>query len=165
LKTAFIGNLMISNLHKKFISGLTVLLLLGCDNKNENDLALLSSYPKRGACSIDGPERNSTVDNSKDLLIRGWAYDGQSQQIPQTLTLYMINEHTKELTLATLRRGEKRGDVAKAFGNPALEESGFSGILSKDKLKTGNYHLILLQMDRNIGAIACAGEPHKIVIN
>lgn len=138
------------------------IFLNACDTNN--DIAILASYPKQGACSIDQPERNSLVDKNKGLLIRGWAYDRLNQEVPETLTLYLINETTQKITLATVQRGELRGDVAKAFGNPSLEASGFSGSLPSNKLQAGNYHLILLQINRKSGAIACNGEPHKITV-
>lgn len=149
---------------KKFVLfSITLLMLNGCEQNN--DFTLLLSYPKKGACSIDGPERGSVVNKEEDLLIRGWAYDEQSQYIPDTLTLYFIHEETQSLTSVAVKRGELRGDVAKTFGNPALEASGFSGKLLKNQLERGNYRLILLQIDRKVGVIACAGEAHKISVN
>lgn len=151
-----------TSLYKFLFIFILSISLNACDTSN--DIAMLTSYPKQGACSIDNPERNSLVDKKNGLLIRGWAYDSQNQEVPDTLTLYFINETTQEITLATIQRGELRGDVAKAFGNPSLEASGFSGSLPGNKLEAGSYHLILLQIDRTSGAIACNGEPHKITV-
>lgn len=139
------------------------LLLNACDANN--DVAMLYSYPKQGACSIDNPERHARINNDTDLLIRGWAYDAQTQLIPETLSLYFVNEKTQEFVLANVERGELRGDVATAFGNPALEKSGFRSTFPKNKLTAGKYTLILLQIDRKSGVIACNGEPHKITVN
>lgn len=138
------------------------LFLSGC-NPN-NDVAMLSSYPKYGHCSIDSPQRDATVSIGNELLISGWAYDENKKTIPGTLTMYFVNEDTNEITIATVKRGEKREDVARVLGNPTLVDSGFSGTIDKNKLPAGKYHLVLLQADQAAGVISCAGDQHKITL-
>ena len=147
----------------RLIFTITCCLILNACNPN-NDLALLSSYPKNGICSIDNPERGAVVAKNKDLLIRGWAFDNLNKNVPAMLTLYFLNEKTNEIVLASIQRGEKRGDVAKALGIPALENSGFTGTLKKNELKAGKYKLILLQAGQKNGVISCAGDTHQISV-
>lgn len=138
------------------------LFLSGC-NPN-NDVAMLSSYPKYGHCSIDSPQRGATITIEEELLISGWAYDENKKTIPGTLTMYFVNQDTNEITIATVKRGEKREDVAKVLGNPALVDSGFNGTINKGKLPAGKYLLVLLQADQTAGVISCAGDEHKITL-
>ena len=151
-------NLIIHN----YFFFLSALFITGC-NQN-NDAALLYSYPKFGLCSIDTPARGDIVTSEKELLISGWAYDEKRKKIPETLTMYFINEDTNEITVAPVKRGNRREDVARALGNPALVDSGFSGTIGGEKLVAGKYRLILLQADRASGVISCAGEPHIITL-
>jgi hypothetical protein len=138
------------------------LLIIGCDQND--DVTALYSYPKYGHCSIDNPARGETIFIEKELLIRGWAYDENGNTIPSTLTMYLVNEDTNKITAASVKRGEKREDVAKALENPTLIDSGFSGTIDKSELVSGKYRLMLLQADQTVGAISCAGEPHKIIL-
>lgn len=142
-----------------FLSGS---LLSGCDLNN--DVAMLSSYPKHGHCSIESPARGTTITLEQELSISGWAYDENHKTIPDTLTMYFINEDTNEITVAMVKRGGKREDVARVLGSPHLINSGFSGTINKAKLSAGKYQLILLQADQKNGVISCAGEAHKIVL-
>lgn len=145
-----------------YFATLTFLCITGC-NQND-DAAMLYSYPKYGLCSIDSPARGETIIIEKELLVRGWAYDEKRKIVPETLTMYFIHEETNAITVVTVKRDEKREDVAKALNNPILIDSGFGGTVAKSKLTAGKYQLILLQADRTAGAISCAGEPHKVTL-
>lgn len=141
---------------------LSILLITSCNQSD--DVAMLYSYPKYGHCAIDSPARGDTVTTEKELLISGWAYDENRKAIPSTLTMYFINEDTNEITVATVKRGEKREDVARVLENPTLVDSGFSGSIEEKKLPAGKYRLILLQADRTSGVISCAGEAHTVTL-
>jgi hypothetical protein len=146
----------------KNIYFLSVLFITGCNQNDE--VAMLYSYPKYGHCSIESPARGDTLTIGKELLISGWAYDENKKTIPSTLTMYFINENTNRITAATVKRGEKREDVAKVLENPILVDSGFSGSIEAKKLVAGKYRLILLQADRTSGVISCAGESHTVIL-
>lgn len=136
--------------------------MAGCNQNDE--VSMLYSYPQYGHCSIESPARGDTVTIEKELLISGWAYDENKKTIPNTLTMYFINNDTNQITVATVKRGEKREDVAKVLENPILVDSGFSGSIEGKKLAAGRYRLILLQADRASGVISCAGESHTVIL-
>lgn len=144
------------------VATLTFFYASGCSQND--DITILYSYPKYGICSIDNPARGETVKIGKELLIRGWAYDENKKTIPSTLTMYFINEDTNKITVATVKRGGKREDVAKVLENPMLVDSGFSGAIEEKKMAAGKYRLILLQADKASGVISCAGEPHTVIL-
>lgn len=141
---------------------IALLLMAGCNQNDE--VSMLYSYPQYGHCSIESPARGDTVTIEKELLISGWAYDENKKTIPNTLTMYFINNDTNQITVATVKRGEKREDVAKVLENPILVDSGFSGSIEGKKLAAGRYRLILLQADRASGVISCAGESHTVIL-
>ncbi len=76
------------------------------------------------------------------ILIRGWIYDKQSGQTFDTVALGLKNDAV--LYKAKLERQE-RPDVAAAFGNNALEKSGFGArMIDIRGLKKGVYRYVLI---------------------
>lgn len=123
---------------------------------------MLASYPKGGACSIDIPHQNSSIKKNTDILVRGWAFDGVKKTVPDTVTLYLVNKESGNIKTFSAKRGPKREDVAKAFKNSALVDSGFDTTINL--MQPGKYEMILLQADRDAGVISCAGESHNITV-
>lgn len=138
------------------------IMLSGCEQNN--DIALLSSYPVFGSCAIDIPKADATLSSDQDFTVGGWAYDEKNKSIPDTLTLYFINENTSTIFTFPAKRGTKRPDVAAAFKLPKLVDSGFNGFVSKNSLTPGTYRIVLLQASRGTGVISCGGLSHKITI-
>ena len=138
------------------------ILLSGCEQNT--DIALLSSYPAFGSCAIDTPQANVTLPSDQDFTVGGWAYDEKNKSIPDTLTLYLINEDTLKISTFPATRGTKRPDVAAAFKLPKLIGSGFNSFISKNSLTPGTYQFVLIQTSRVTGVISCNGLKHKITI-
>lgn len=141
---------------------ITLFFLSGCEQNN--DIALLSSYPLFGICTIDTPKHNETISSDNEFSIMGWAFDEKNKTVPDTLTLYLINESSSQIFTFPAKRGIERPDVAAAFNLPILVESGFSGHVAKNSLTPGNYRVVLLQASRGTGIISCRGENHRIAI-
>lgn len=141
---------------------LIVFFLYGCEQNN--DIALLASYPQFGSCAIDTPKQNETFLTDQDFYVSGWAFDEKNKSVPDTLTLYFINESNSKIYTFPAKRIGERPDVAALFKLPQLKESGFSGLISKASLEPGNYRIVLLQVSRGNGVISCTGDNHRIII-
>lgn len=141
---------------------LFLIFLSGCGQNN--DIALLSSYPAFGNCAIDMPKENATLASDQDFTVGGWAYDAKNKTISESLILYFINETTSTIFTFPAKRGVKRPDVASAFKLPKLIDSGFNGFVSKNSLTPGTYRIVLLQASRRTGVISCSGLNYKIII-
>lgn len=150
------------NCAKKILPLLVFILLSGCEQNN--DIALLSSYPVFGSCSIDMPKANETLISNQEFSVSGWAFDEKNKTIPDILTLYLINDSTSEIFTFPGKRGAKRPDVAAVFKLPKLVDSGFDALVPKNSLTPGAYRVVLLQASRGTGVISCNGLSHKLVI-
>lgn len=152
---------MKNNYRRKFLFAFICISILNACNPTD-DAALIESYSKNGACSIDSPQQSSTLPGDKDFAVGGWAYDKLSNSIPETLTLYFINENSRKIVSVSAQRGTKREDVAKAFSNEKLINSGFDAVVRKDLLEPGIYKILIVQSNKDAGAILCEGDEHKI---
>lgn len=139
-----------------------LLFLYGCEQNK--DIALLSSYPLFGSCAIDSPTQNEAFEVDQEFTVSGWAFDEKNKSVPDTLTLYFINESTSQIFTFPARRTGGRPDVAAAYKLPNLVDSGFSGLVTKNVLSPGSYRIVLLQASRGTGVISCAGETRNIRI-
>jgi hypothetical protein len=146
-----------------FLISCVVVFLNGCEQSN--DVALLSSYPAFGSCAIDTPKAGERISSGKNFNVGGWAFDEKNKSLPDTLTLYFVNEDTSAIFTFSAKRGPKRGDVAAVFKLPTLIDSGFSGHILGNSLTPGTYRIILLQADRQAGVISCNGLDHKIIVH
>lgn len=91
------------------------------------------------------------------------SYSCDQQESSPSLAMYIVRKDDHKIYTVTIKRGYKREDVARVLDNPSLVDSGFQGILEKNKLAPGKYQMILLQIDPHSGVISCAGEPHRVV--
>jgi hypothetical protein len=143
-----------------FSLGVTALRL----RTKKKSVSELSAYPKNGQCSIDLPAKNAELSASEDFHIGGWAFNKTDNSTADTLTIYFKNIKTNELTSINAQTGHKRPDVVKAFSIPSIENSGFDAVMEKDNLVAGTYEVVLLQANKDTGAIICDSEPHHITV-
>ncbi len=135
-------------------------LLSSCDVNSE--YAMLASYPKNGACAIDAPQKSASIKKNVDTLVSGWAFDNINKTVPDSITLYLVHKESGKIKAFSGKRGLTRKDVANAFKNDRLIDSGFD--LTIKLIQPGNYEMVLLQADRKTGVISCAGESHNIIV-
>jgi len=149
----------------KIVSSLAIIAaiaLTACSQ--QDDSQVLYTYPQTASCSIDTPKSEVEITSGKKVALAGWAFNKANNSIPQSLTVYLINEDSKKVYPLVAKRGIKRPDVAKAFNNDALVDVGFSATIETAALKSGSYKVMLVQINDQAQAIRCKNETHRIKV-
>lgn len=130
-------------------------LLAGCDADKIKDVTA------NDACSLDGPIGGAQVHANVPFEPWGWAYNVAAGSVPKDVTLQIINVNNDVVLTAPATR-VPRPDVAKAFENPNLADSGFVAKLDISKLESGTYLIKVVQQEGNLH-YNCA-SPNKFTI-
>lgn len=151
---------------KKISTSLVIacgLFISGCEQKSSD--VNLAEMPRNGACSIDVPANKSQLSAMADFHVGGWAFDKATNSTTNELIVYFKNTETNELSSVAAKTGHNRADVAKALNIAAIANSGFNAVMEKGALTAGTYEMVLVQTNKDKGAIICDNEPHLITIN
>lgn len=150
-----------ASLCKRSLLLVPALLLAACSKPDQS--AELKSYPAYGVCTIDSPARDAVIDGKTDFNLGGWAFNKQDSSVPGAVIVYFVNEETTELTTRTATRGP-REDVAAAFGQEGVLNSGFNAVVAQNSLKPGTYRIELIQVSNRDGSFRCDGDVHRITV-
>ena len=63
-----------------------------------------------GLAQLIPPQQLSSVPEDKDFAVGGWAYDKVSNTIPETVTLYFINEDSRKI-VSVLHKEEQNAKM------------------------------------------------------
>lgn len=114
------------------------LLIAACSNE-ERPLLLSDS------CSVDLPQKETTVARGQPLPIGGWAFDKTSGTSPEDVSIQLVSEDQRTVKIIKAARGTKRADVAKALNVPGAEGSGFDAAADTSALNPGKYAIYVVQ--------------------
>lgn len=140
---------------------LTALFVVACAPPDQSEE--LKSYPPLGACTIDIPGKNATVDGKSDFHLGGWAFNKGDQSASGGVVVYFVNEETGELITRTATRAP-REDVVATFKQENLLNSGFNAVIAQNTLLPGKYRIELIQVSNRNGSLRCDGEAHQITV-
>lgn len=138
----------------------SIFLLTSCDNIENNEFI---SYPPLGLCNIDTPQNDARVDSTENIQISGWGFHKTSDDLPDQITLYLLNQDGSPPHTLFLSRGLKREDVATAFKRPKLVDSGLYGTIMANTIPPGRYELLILQSGRRTEVIRCNSDTKHYI--
>jgi uncharacterized protein with GYD domain len=120
-------------MNKLIISLIVISVLSACDSGNSVQIT--------DSCYIDSPSNGAKLATSQDLLISGWAFDKQSANSPEQVSVQLNGESIHPFKAVRV----KRPDVVKAFNTPGAEMSGYNAIVPANTLTAGQYEVVVMQ--------------------
>jgi hypothetical protein len=132
------------------LSILSVALISGCDQKEQDVQGGVTSEKDGSMCALDTINGAAAVPVTKinqpgTLAVVGWAVDRQNSTAPSEVSVELVSADGKERITGAARRVTKRPDVAKVYNNPAFVDGGFDGVVNVDKAKPGRYGIRIMQ--------------------
>lgn len=140
----------------KSIIGLTMSLLLVACGNNEPDVIIAKT------CALDAPAANSRMSLNQEMNVTGWAFDERYPGSQTKVRVQFKSTEKKETKTFDGLLNIKRPDIAAAFKNPKLEDSGFSVVVPANSMAPGNYEITIL-LDRPTTIVQC-GEGYSVVM-
>lgn len=95
-------------------------------------------------CGINSPAVDSTHKRSANLSTWGYAFDKATWTVPANPIVRFTSLDSDSKLLVPLERGP-REDVAKAFNQPGILNSGFGATVDLSELQPGRYQVAILQ--------------------
>jgi hypothetical protein len=139
-----------------YSAGLLV-VLAGCTHSESELIIAADDY-----CGVNAPIAGTDFDRKAGLSPWGWAFDRSSGKVIEKISIQIISDDNKIGITAPLTRSS-RPDVAKAFGRPELENSGFIGSIDVNSLPAGVYRVSIVQRDA-AKTYVCT-SPSKITLS
>lgn len=98
-------------------------------------------------CVLDEPQNNSIIKVLNPIRLRGWAMDSNSMDIPENVTIQLVNTETG-ISLSVPAMRNERPDVAKAFNRESALMSGFLSVpLKPGAIPKGVYKVKIYQQN------------------
>lgn len=107
----------------------------------------------------DGARGESeTISNKARVTMNGWSGDPKATAAPGSVFLEFDGPAK---LYATAQRGLKRPDVASAYSNPILQDSGWEAHIDLSAATPGQYKVRVIEVN---GANATSCDPHSVLV-
>ena len=141
----------------------TIIFLFACGEKTSDVvIAKKSSMVVVKTCAFDAPAKNSRLSGSKEFNVIGWAFDNQTAGSQNKVRVQFDSVENAASKSFDVPLNVKRPDIAEAFKDPKLENTGFVVTIPAKSLMPGRYEIKILQ-DRPNETTVC-GDGHAVVI-
>lgn len=141
-QTSMINMKSISKISAASFMAMAAVFLSGCNDNAENKTVAAYATDKCSVDNINGKADAIVYVKPGRVEINGWAFDDAKQVIAQDLQIYLIGAQGKSLTVEDPVRIQ-RPDVAKAYNNKELTNSGFNFIVDTSSFVPGAYGITL----------------------
>lgn len=151
---------------------LTSIIFLGACGDKKPDVAVVKNsdvtvIKKSDAvviktCAFDAPAKDSRLSASKEFNVVGWAFDNQTAGSQNKVRVQFNSAEDALSKTFDAPLNIKRPDIAAAFKNAKLENTGFVVTIPAKSLMPGKYEIKILQ-DRPNETTVC-GDRHAVVI-
>lgn len=140
---------------KKIIALTSITLLTACGD-SEQGLVVTKT------CALDAPISNGQILAAQEINVMGWAFDNPDAGFQEEVSLIFNSSEQGKTQTFNAPFNVKRPDIATAFQNPKLENSGFSGLIPANTLAPGKYEITIVQKRSN--AVVACGDGYVVEV-
>lgn len=141
---------------KKEIIALTSTLLLAACGNGEQNVAVTKT------CALDAPAANSRISVGKEFNVSGWAFDKLNAGSQTKVRVQFNSSEQSKTKTFDAPLNIKRPDIATAFKDQKLKNTGFNVLIPANSLASGKYEIKILQ-DRSNEIVTC-GDGYFVVM-